>query len=170
MLRSRYDHHAAVFFIRGIHGQPGTDQRIGIGGYVVRVLVKTLAFAARRLQEQHGLERQHVRTDQRFEHVQDTGLEQKPFMQRVLPVKHVYAQPVLSHLFGRQSRRRRIDPFDGNPTLHQCFGMAAYIFHFRSRHESADDEVAVAVVVDIVLDADPVSVRRHGALLRVERW
>ena len=64
VLAPRGHPHRAVQLVGVVYSEPGTAQRVGVGRDVVGVLVPALPRIARRLEEEHGLEREHVGPDQ----------------------------------------------------------------------------------------------------------
>jgi hypothetical protein len=67
---------APVLLIRRVESDPNADQCVRERCDVVGVLVPALASPSRRIQKQHALKSQHVRTDQGFENIQYFRMEQ----------------------------------------------------------------------------------------------
>jgi hypothetical protein len=57
------------------------------------------------LHEQHGLEGEHVRSDQRGHHVNDPRVQQAALVDLQLPVHHVHAQEVAAAMSPRTIRK-----------------------------------------------------------------
>src|SRR6185503_12939655 len=102
----------AVFFVRGLERKPGSDERVRISRDVVSVLMPPLPAFARRVEEEHGLERKHIRSDQRFEHIEHARMEQTPFADRIHSVKLMDARESVEKLFERRTLLCRIESLD----------------------------------------------------------
>ncbi len=64
----------------------------------------SLSGLARSLHEQHGLESQDVRTDQRLEDIENARMEQVSFVKLQLAVEHMDAQEEIGLFLGREVR------------------------------------------------------------------
>ena len=109
--------HRAVQLVAVVDRDPGAAEGIGVGRDVVGVLVPALPRLARRLEEEHRLQGQHVRPDQRLEDVEHPRVEQVALVQLQLAVEHVDAQEVLRLLLGREVVRRRFQPLASSPAV-----------------------------------------------------
>src|SRR5688572_9163070 len=81
----------SILLVGGFYAQPGSKQSVRIGLYVVGILVPTLASAARRVEKERRLGRQHIWADQSLENVEHTRMQQSPFSSRRCAMKHVNA-------------------------------------------------------------------------------
>jgi len=78
-----------------------------------------LSRLARRLQEEHRLQRQDIGADQHLQHVEDARVEQVALVQRELPVEHVDPQEILRLLARREVRGRRFQPLHCHAAIHR---------------------------------------------------
>jgi hypothetical protein len=114
-----------------------------------------LAGLAGLLEEQHSLERQHIRPDQRLEHVERARVQQEALVDPQPPVQHMDAQPVLQPFAGG-GEGRRCDTGDRLATLEQIIHMLVQFAHIFWGHQATHDQEALLVKGDIFLDAHTV--------------
>lgn len=89
----------AIVFRRRVKRQPRAAQGIRLCWDVVGVLMIALPGLPRLLKEQHGLQCQHIRANQRLQHINDARVKQKTFMDFERAMSHVQTFPDFTAFF-----------------------------------------------------------------------
>jgi hypothetical protein len=155
VLASRRQPHAPVLGVSAIERKPRADQSVGLGDDVKGVLVVALTGAARRLNEEHRLQREDVGTDQRCDHIQDPRVQHEALMNGQATMEHVDPYQMLQprlRCFVISAERRHARHLE--TAIEQVRDVVEQLLHLTRCDQPGDDQEPLLVEAHVPRDRD----------------
>ncbi|MCU0502434.1 MAG: hypothetical protein MUC51_11840 [Anaerolineae bacterium] len=156
-VRARYHPQAPVLLIGPVERHPRADQCVGQRWNVIGVLMPALAAHAWWVEEHHRLQCEHIRSDQRLQHIYDGRIEKVLLGDRMVAVDHMDAREArvafsLCALEMQRPRARRVDP-----AVKHVVGIAFQLLNYITRGKSTHYDEAITLIIDVLRHFDPIT-------------